>query len=169
MAKSSVMGWVPGPWHSPCWGTHYQGLCTVPYHPHLLCLAQTRHLLLWPSTGCHPLSVVQCNPSDTCQDGPGTCGQVPIPKELWLLRKISFFRKRVTQVLFPHVWGVLITSDSFMTPGTVALQAPLSMGFSRQGYWSGLPFPPPGDLLDSGIELMSLALQANSLPLSPPS
>ena len=55
-----------------------------------------------------------------------------------------------------------------MTPGTVALQAPLSMGFSRQGYWSGLPFPPPVDLLDSGIELVSLALQANSLPSEPP-
>ena len=39
---------------------------------------------------------------------------------------------------------------------TVALQAPLSMGFSRQEYWSGLPFPPPGDLLDPGIEPASL-------------
>ena len=40
----------------------------------------------------------------------------------------------------------------FVTPWTVAHQAPLSMGFSRQEYWSGLPFPPPGDLPDSGIE-----------------
>ena len=40
---------------------------------------------------------------------------------------------------------------------TVALQAPLSMGFSRQEYWSGLPCPPPGDLPDPGIEPMSLA------------
>ena len=39
---------------------------------------------------------------------------------------------------------------------TVALQAPLSMGFSRQEYWSGLPFPPPGDLLDPGIKPVSL-------------
>ena len=43
----------------------------------------------------------------------------------------------------------------FATPWTVAHQAPLSMGFSRQEYWSGLPFPPPGDLPDSGTELMS--------------
>ena len=42
------------------------------------------------------------------------------------------------------------------TPGTVARQAPLSMGFSRQGYWSGLPFPPPGDLPMPGMELTSL-------------
>ena len=40
------------------------------------------------------------------------------------------------------------------------------MGLSKQEYWSGLPCPPPGDLLDSGIELMSPALQADSLPLS---
>ena len=38
----------------------------------------------------------------------------------------------------------------FATPWTVAYQAPLSMGFSRQGYWSGLPFPSPGDLPDPG-------------------
>ena len=44
----------------------------------------------------------------------------------------------------------------FATPWTVAHQAPLSMGFSRQEYWSGLPFPPPGDLADQGIEPVSL-------------
>ena len=42
------------------------------------------------------------------------------------------------------------------TPGTAGCQAPLSMRFSRQEYWSGLPFPPPGDLSDPGIELTSL-------------
>ena len=51
-----------------------------------------------------------------------------------------------------------------MLPKTVAHQAPLSMGFSRQEYWSGLPFPSPGDLPDPGIELWSTALQADSLP-----
>ena len=50
------------------------------------------------------------------------------------------------------------------TPWTVAHQAPLSMGFSRQEYWSGLPFPPPGDLPDPGIKLLSPALLADSLP-----
>ena len=46
----------------------------------------------------------------------------------------------------------------FATPWTVAYQAPLSMGFSRQEYWSGLPFPSPGDLLNPGIELQSPTL-----------
>ena len=46
---------------------------------------------------------------------------------------------------------------------TVAHQAPLSMGFSRQEYWSGLPFPSPGDHPDPGIKLRSPALQADSL------
>ena len=48
-------------------------------------------------------------------------------------------------------------------PWTVAHQAPLSMGFSRQEYWSGLPFPSPEDLPDPGIELGSPALQADNL------
>ena len=46
----------------------------------------------------------------------------------------------------------------FATPWTVAHQAPLSMGFSRQEYWSWLPFPSPGDLPDPGIEPLSTAL-----------
>ena len=50
------------------------------------------------------------------------------------------------------------------TPWTVAPQIPLSMGFSRQVYWSGLPFPSPGDLSNPGIEPGSPALQADSLP-----
>ena len=50
------------------------------------------------------------------------------------------------------------------TPCTVTHQIPLSMGFSRQEYWSGLPLPSPGDLPDPGIELSSPALQADSLP-----
>ena len=49
-----------------------------------------------------------------------------------------------------------------------ACQAPLSLGFSRQEYWSGLPFPPPGDFLYPGIEPVSSALQVDSLPLAPP-
>ena len=44
----------------------------------------------------------------------------------------------------------------FLTPWTVACQAPLSMGFSKQDYWNGLPFPLPGDLPDPGIEPTSL-------------
>ena len=54
-----------------------------------------------------------------------------------------------------------------MTPWTVARQAPLSMGFSRQEYWSGLTFPLPGDLPDPETEPGSPALQADSLPAEP--
>ena len=56
----------------------------------------------------------------------------------------------------------------FETPWTVAYQAPLSMGFSRQECWSGLPFPSPGDLPNTGIEPGSPALQAEALPSEPP-
>ena len=56
----------------------------------------------------------------------------------------------------------------FVTPWTVAYQAPLSMGFSRQECWSGLPFPSPGDLPDPGVEPGSPALQADTLPSEPP-
>ena len=56
----------------------------------------------------------------------------------------------------------------FETPWTVAYQAPLSMGFSRLEYWSGLPFPSPGDLPDPGIEPWSPALQADALTSEPP-
>src|SRR5574339_618164 len=56
----------------------------------------------------------------------------------------------------------------FATSWTVAHQAPLSMGFSRQEYWSGLPFPSLGDLPDPGIEPRSPALQVDALPSEPP-
>ena len=56
----------------------------------------------------------------------------------------------------------------FATPWTVAYQAPLSMGFSRQEYWSGLPFPSPGDLPDPGIEPTSPTLRADALTSEPP-
>ena len=52
----------------------------------------------------------------------------------------------------------------FATLWTVARQGPLSMGFSRQEYWSGLPFPSPGHLPDPGLTLGSPALQAESIP-----
>ena len=56
----------------------------------------------------------------------------------------------------------------FETLWTIAHQAPLSMGFSRQEYWSGLPRPPPGDLPNPGTEPRSPAMQADSLPSEPP-
>ena len=56
----------------------------------------------------------------------------------------------------------------FGTPWTVAHQAPQSMEFSRQNYWSGLPFPSPGDLPNPGIEPGSPTLQADALLSKPP-
>ena len=63
---------------------------------------------------------------------------------------------------------VCVCVTLFATPWTVTCQAPLSMGFSRQEYWSGLPFPSPGDLPKTGIEPRSPALRADSLPSEPP-
>ena len=59
-----------------------------------------------------------------------------------------------------------VVSDSLRL--LVAHQGPLSMGFSRQEYWSGLPFPSPGHLPDPGIEPRSPALQADALTSEPP-
>ena len=71
----------------------------------------------------------------------------------------DFYRCLYMCWLFSRVW-------LFATPWTVAHQAALSVDFSRQEYWSGLPFPSPGDLSHPGIEPRSPALQADSLPLS---
>ena len=59
-------------------------------------------------------------------------------------------------------------SNSFMAPWTVALQAPLSMGFDQREYWSGLPFPSLGDLPNPGIESVSLALASGFFTTEPP-
>ena len=56
----------------------------------------------------------------------------------------------------------------FATPWNAALQAPLSIGYSRQEYWDGLPFPSSRDLSDPGIESRSPALQVDSSPLTQP-
>ena len=61
--------------------------------------------------------------------------------------------------------GLSVVSDS-AAPQTVAHQSPLPMEFSSQEYWSGLPFPFPGDLPNSGVQSMSPALQGDSLLLS---
>ena len=68
------------------------------------------------------------------------------------------------------LWGLFscsVVSDSFPTPWTVAHQAPLSMGFPRQEYWSGFLFPSPGDLPDPGIKPSSPALGDGLLATEP--
>ena len=59
-------------------------------------------------------------------------------------------------------------SDSFATPETVARQAPLSLRIPRQEYWSGLPFPSPGDLPDPGIKSLPPALAGGYFTAEPP-
>ena len=78
-------------------------------------------------------------------------------------------------IIIIFLWACVLNCFScvqlFATPWTVACQAPLSMGFSRQKYWRGLPYPSPGDLPNPGIEPASLkypALAEGSLPLAPP-
>ena len=61
-----------------------------------------------------------------------------------------------------------VVSNSSETPWTVTHKAPLSMEFSRQEYWSGFPFPPPGDLPDPGIEPVSPALAGRFSVIEPP-
>ena len=61
-----------------------------------------------------------------------------------------------------------VVSNSFATPWTVAHQAPLSMGFSRQAYWSGLPLPPPEDLPNPGTEPLPPASVGRIFTTEPP-
>ena len=61
-----------------------------------------------------------------------------------------------------------VSSINIMTPWTVAHQAPPSMEFSKQKYWSGLPFPSPGDLPNQGIEPRTPSFQADPLLSEPP-
>ena len=65
------------------------------------------------------------------------------------------------------MYGSLVTKScpTLSNPWTIACQAPLSMGFSRQEYWSELPFPSPGYPPNPGIKSVSPALQADSLPI----
>ena len=87
---------------------------------------------------------------------------------LWVVEK-----KRAHYIKCTHRFmHMCMHSSSVMfnsaTPWTVARQAPLSMGFSRQAYWSGLPFPAPGDLPDPAIKPRSPKLRADSLPSESP-
>ena len=61
-----------------------------------------------------------------------------------------------------------VVSYTFATPWTIACQVPLSMGFPRQQFWSGLPFPSPGDLRNLGIKPASPAWAAAFFPTEPP-
>ena len=94
-------------------------------------------------------------PTGSCQFG-GELSEImstltlfPFPSQSCLL--LCWF-------LLGNTWDTLICVRLFVTPWTVARQAPLSMRFSRQEHWSGLPCPPPGDLPDPRLELSSLTV-----------
>ena len=86
--------------------------------------------------------------------------------------KNNFAKKQTNWVIYYTIPLKIVVVESpscvqlFATPWTVALQAPLSMGFPRQEYWSGLPFPSPRVLPDPGVKPESPVWQADSLPLS---
>ena len=81
-----------------------------------------------------------------------------------LLNKFTFEIPSPIVFMCVCVWESFSCVRPFATLWTEALQAPLSMGFSRQEYWSGLPCPPPGDLRDPVNETDPPTLQADSLP-----
>ena len=80
---------------------------------------------------------------------------------LWSVYSKHFVHFLDYCISFYHLlFNRTVVSDSFGTPWAVTHKAPLSVGFPRQEYWSGLPFPSPGDFPNPGIELGSPALQA---------
>ena len=100
----------------------------------------------------------------------------PLGTSLNFSKLISFYRMRImiSHMKCPYyeymcvcVLSCSVTSDS-ATPWTIACQALLSMGFSKQECWSGLPFSTPGNLPNSGMNPCFLYWQAESLPLAPP-
>ena len=88
-----------------------------------------------------------------------------------LYNKISYtslYPTTATNIIMSEWVKSLSRVRLFATPWTIAYQAPPSMGFSRQEYWSGLPFPSPGDLPDPGIKPRSPEFQADALTPEPP-
>ena len=98
---------------------------------------------------------------------PGT-----IRAKIFILTSLKFCIKLQFSITFTQYVKVKVKSLSrvwlFATPWTVAYQASPSMGFSRQEYWSGLPFPSPGDLPHPGVKPRSPALEADALTSEPP-
>ena len=78
------------------------------------------------------------------------------------MSQLQYTERNITEALKVKVKS-LSCVQLFATPWTVAHQAPPSMGFSKQEYWNGLPFPSPGDLPNPGFETRSPALQADAL------
>ena len=125
----------------------FQDLGLFPPAPSLLSVSVAKSLLSCPTL---------CDPIDGSPPGSTIPGTLQARTLEWVA--ISFSRE--------GKWKVKVKSLScvrlLVTPWTTAYQAPPSMGFSRQEYWSGLPFPSPGDLLHPEMDPRSPALQADS-------
>ena len=132
-----------------------------------------KQLRLWSGGVCRCLSLPLCE----SRNGPGGdwremvgCNTISVGRGLSLP---CVYREHWWQLGRPYrcKWSEIKSLSRvrlFATLWTVACQAPLSMGFSRQEYWSRLPFPSPGDLPNPGIEPGSPALQADALSSEPP-
>ena len=107
---------------------------------------QVKSLAIAKENPC--ITKVVISKSLLCADQRPFMNQEPSKQYGWSFRSIFW---GIHAQSLSHVW-------LYETPWTVACQAPLFMGFSRQAYWSGLPCPPPGDLPDPGIEPVSPAL-----------
>ena len=134
------------------------------YNHLILCCPFSFCLKSFPASGSFPMSLLFAS-------GSQSIGASALSFQ-WVFRKHSG-KKQQQQILFYLVHGLNHVSrvQLFATLWTVACQAPLSMGFSRQDYWSGLPCPHSGDLPDPGMApspLMSSALAGRFLPLVPP-
>ena len=151
----------------------FSGVCCPPHTPH----TTQSHLPFTPQDGCHPRHWQQSGLSrgtEAMTVGTASAGQRARQRPrldagkppcypsadprhmpaLWFidLRGSSF----CSGLNFPSVLSCSSHVRLFATPWTVAHWDPLSMGFSRQEYWNGLPFPSPGDLPDSEMETVSL-------------
>ena len=124
------------------------------------------------SSPFHPPGSSQC----TSPEHPVSCiaGSEKLNDLPKLVEEFGLKSKRQQLPVFWRTSGLEEIGDlvtklclAFVTPWTVTYQAPLSMVFPRQKYWSGLPFLSPGDLPDTGIKPLSPALQANSSPTEP--
>ena len=128
-------------------GSEYSAWRCSIYIYHLQWFLENRVILSWGDTQ-KPLGWHSCPWPKTVR-----ANSVKIPLKIGYLEFACILSR------FSRVWLLL-------TLWTAACQAPLSMGFSRQEYWSGLPCPPPGDLRDPGIEPRSPTLQADSTRVS---
>ena len=127
---------------------------SAPPHPHFLCLIQKSHFAepLLPLIVSEPLSS-----GEVASSGGTAAHSSPV----WTGLSANLSYAICCRCLAAK------SRPTLTNPWTVARQAPLSMGFPSQEYWSGLPFPSPGDLPDSGIEPASPALAGGVFTTEP--